>query len=78
MQPSVLNNFRYRCRSMGYSSIKIKRLKECTSSGDYLYLVSAIEPLSKTEVRAVYTLDDFRRLCWYGKSSQKAFGEPEN
>ena len=60
---------------MGYTSIRIKRLKDCDKYGDCLYLVTAVEPLSHSEVKAVYSLDDFRRLCWYGKRSQKAFGK---
>lgn len=75
MQPRVLNNFRFRARSMGYRSIKIKRLQERDRYGEYLYLVTAVEPLSRSVVRAVYSLDDFRHLCWYGKRSQRAFGD---
>ena len=75
MQPRVLNNFRFRASSMGYTAIRIRRLKERDKYGGYLYLVTAVEPLSQSEIKAVYSLDDFRRLCWYGKRSQKAFGK---
>lgn len=77
MQDKVLNNFRFRAHSMGYKDIHIKRLKEKDKYDNCLYLVSAIEPLSGMEVRAVYTYYDFPRLCWYGKKSQRAFGQQD-
>lgn len=77
MQSKALNNFRFRARSMGYKDIHIRRLKEKDEYGNCFYLVSAVEPLSGTEVRAVYTYYDFPRLCWYGRRAQRAFADLE-
>ena len=74
MQPRALNNFRYRAKSCGYREVKIKRLKLKDKCGEDLYQVSAIEPISGFRITAVYPVCEFKRLCWYGKRAQKAFG----
>lgn len=74
MQPKEINNFRYRAKSCGYRQIKIKRLKQKDENENVLYVVTAVEPISGCQIRAVLTVGAFTSLCWYGKRSQRAFG----
>lgn len=56
MQNSVLLAFRKRCKNRGYTNIHITKFNETT------YVVSAVEPLSKTTVQAIYDISTFNSL----------------
>jgi len=57
MQNINIMSFRKRLKKRGYKEIKIKRsCPKMKIDGDYLYTVSAIEPLTKMCVKADYTV----------------------
>lgn len=56
MQDTRIMAFRKRLKKRGYDDIKIKRVyPETKVNGDYLYEVSAIDPLTRKYVKADYT-----------------------
>lgn len=60
-QPCEIRAFRKRLKSAGYSDIEIMRLGELDSSGDRLYLVRAVEPLSGVDVSVRLCASDMNR-----------------
>lgn len=62
MQSNTLLAFRKRAKKRGYKSIKIKRCREVAENGEALYTVTAVEPLTFTEVSRTYLESTFSFL----------------